>query len=328
MKGFIILLILIFAAQQMTFSQTGDTIKNRKIPVYQDSPPDYGRGKKGLLEYWDDPLDEHSTSLGIKINRMTTSERNNIVSPAEGLLIFDVTTGCFEAFVYGKWSSISCPPNNEDNLNLISSFAKYYPFKCGGILTDSSDNQTYKTIQIGKQCWMKENLNIGTMIKSNTEQSNNGIIEKYCINDDIQYCREYGGLYQWNELMNYDTIEGRQGICPKGWHIPGLKELVTLTDYLGGDNVAGGKMKEAGTFYWKSPNSGATNESGFSGLPGSYFDYKKGEFNNNRYYGDWWSSSKCSDTNSWSLSLNYNDVKAGKKSAERKFGFSVRCIQD
>ena len=242
---------------------------------------------------------------------MTTSERNNITSPPADLIIFNNTTNCFEAYVNATWQPVKC---------LLGS--------CGHILTDSRDNQSYQTIQIGTQCWMKQNLNIGNMIKSNIEQSNTGIIKKYCYNDSVKYCGIYGGLYQWNEIMNYDTTQYVQGICPKGWHIPSLKEWKTLTDYLGGDNVAGGKMKETGTAHWKRPNTGATNESGFLGLPGSYLNNISGIFYNLGYYGDWWSSSWYSDTNSWNFELNTYDAKASENSVGKKYGFSVRCLQD
>jgi uncharacterized protein (TIGR02145 family) len=118
---------------------------------------------------------------------------------------------------------------------------------------------------------MAENLNVGTKINSTSDgqlQTDNEILEKYCYNNDIANCNIYGGMYEWNEAMQYDTTEGAQGICPDGWHIPTDAEWTTLTTFLGGESVAGGKMKEAGFAHWYSPNTGATNESGFTGLPG------------------------------------------------------------
>ena len=146
-------------------------------------------------------------------------------------------------------------------------------FICGNTLVDSRDNQTYTTLQIGTQCWMAENLNIGTLINSNNDQTNNSIIEKYCYDNSTTNCSTYGGLYQWDEMMQYKTTEGVQGICPVNWHIPTDAEWTGLTDFLGGESVAGGKMKttgtiEAGTGLWLSPNTGATNSSGFAALPG------------------------------------------------------------
>ena len=111
---------------------------------------------------------------------------------------------------------------------------------------------------------MRENLDIGTMVTGISDQSNDSIIEKYCYNDDTANCAIYGGLYQWAEMMQYNSNPGSQGICPTGWHIPASAEWDTLVSYLGGEWLAGGKMKEAGTAHWFWSNVGANNESGFS----------------------------------------------------------------
>ncbi|MBI4648201.1 MAG: hypothetical protein HY738_16860 [Bacteroidia bacterium] len=145
---------------------------------------------------------------------------------------------------------------------------------CGTPFTDSRDSKIYNTVLIGTQCWMAENLNFGTMINSTTGgqfQTDNAVIEKYCYSNNSANCSTYGGLYEWNEMMQYNPSDAgnpgtTQGICPSGWHIPTDAELTTLTDYLGGESVAGGKMKEIGTTHWTSPNTGATNESGCTAL--------------------------------------------------------------
>ena len=129
---------------------------------------------------------------------------------------------------------------------------------CSGTVTYGGE--TYNTLQIGTQCWMKENLNIGTRINGSQEQTDNIVIEKYCYNDLDSNCNIFGGLYQWNELMQYVTIEGAQGLCPTGWHLPTHAEWSILTVYLGNMLIAGGKMKstgtlEAGTGLWYSPKT-------------------------------------------------------------------------
>jgi len=177
-------------------------------------------------------------------------------------------------------------------------------FTCGDSFTDPRDEQTYTTVQIGDQCWMAENLNIGTMINGSENMTDNGVIEKYCYYNDPANCETYGGLYQWNEMMEYVTDTAVQGICPEGWYLPSDEEWTTITDFLGGWLVAGGKMKEAGATHWNPPNTGATNESGFSGLPGgSRGAY--GYFNPIGYYGYFWSSTEYSSTNAWSRLLYY-----------------------
>ncbi|MFP4471865.1 MAG: FISUMP domain-containing protein, partial [Bacteroidales bacterium] len=100
-------------------------------------------------------------------------------------------------------------------------------FNCGDPLIDVRDGQSYATVQIGDQCWMAENLNLGERIDGSEEMADNGIIEKYCYDDDPANCETYGGLYQWNEMMQYNTA-GSQGICPEGWSVPTDEEWKTL----------------------------------------------------------------------------------------------------
>jgi uncharacterized protein (TIGR02145 family) len=146
-------------------------------------------------------------------------------------------------------------------------------FICGTTpLVDSRDYKIYNSVQIGTRCWMAQNLNIGTRLDGSIDQANNSIIEKYCYNDDELNCNVYGGLYQWNEMMQYITTEGTKGICPTGWHLPADEEWTSLTTSLGGVDMAGGKMKSTGTIQggtglWNEPNFGATNSSGFTAVP-------------------------------------------------------------
>ena len=134
----------------------------------------------------------------------------------------------------------------------------------GTVMIDPRDGQVYSTVLIGDQIWMAENLNIGVMINGVQDASNDGIIEKYCYEDDESNCDEYGGLYQWYELMQYNAEEGSQGICPPGWHVPTDNEVTILIDLYGGLDVAGTALKESGLIHWNQ-NTG-TNESGFSAL--------------------------------------------------------------
>ena len=111
----------------------------------------------------------------------------------------------------------------------VNSFSQFFSkFNCGDSITDSRDGRKYPTVQIGTQCWMAQNLNYGNMIIA-TNQTNNSIHEKYCFNNDTNNCNLNGGLYQWNELMNYFTTQGVQGLCPVGWHLPTDAEYTTLS---------------------------------------------------------------------------------------------------
>jgi len=200
-------------------------------------------------------------------------------------------------------------------------------FICGVPFIDPRDGQTYNSIQIGNQCWMTENLNIGTMISGIENMSDDGIIEKYCNDDNSSICDEYGGLYQWNEMMQYTTTQGIRGICPAGWYLPTDDDWITLTDYLGGEGVAGGKMKETGTVHWISPNYGATNESGFTGLPGGH----RHQYGNLFYltkFGYFWSSSESSTNGAKYRGLAYSYGQVNNGNFHKDYGFSVRCLKD
>ncbi|MCD4744940.1 MAG: hypothetical protein K8R58_01425, partial [Bacteroidales bacterium] len=175
----------------------------------------------------------------------------------------------------------------EINAGLASQVPGGYFFNCGEVLIDPRDGQYYTTVEIENQCWMAENLNIGTMIYGYKDQLDNSIIEKYCYHNDTSLCDEYGGLYQWNEMMQYTSEQGTQGICPPGWHLPTDDEWKILegaVDSIYGigdpewDQMmwrgydAGGNLKETGYIHWADPNYGATNSSKFTVLPaGSRF---------------------------------------------------------
>ncbi|MBP7849510.1 MAG: hypothetical protein KA053_04480 [Lentimicrobiaceae bacterium] len=208
--------------------------------------------------------------------------------------------------------------------------------QCGDSLTDTRDGQIYPTVQIGTQCWMAKNLNLGTLITATSEQMNNTTIEKYCYNDNVSNCDIYGGLYQWDEMMDYTTTEGAQGICPDGWHLPTDGEWCTLTTFLdptvncnltgsfGTD--AGGKMKDTGTTYWNTVNVGATNSSGFSALPAGY------RYNGIIYFlnatAAFWSSTETYYSNGTYWYLQNNSAAVYRDILGKTLGFSVRCLLD
>ncbi|MCF8370239.1 MAG: PKD domain-containing protein [Bacteroidales bacterium] len=189
---------------------------------------------------------------------------------------------------------------------------------CPEIPTFEYEGQTYNTVKIGDQCWMKENLNYETSSGS------------YCYDDDPVNCETYGRLYIWNAIMNgesgsNDVPSGVLGICPSGWHIPSDAEWDVIVNYLGGNNVAGGKMKEVGYEHWENPNEDADNSSGFTALPGGE---KYGTFNGLGSYGRWWSSTQFSPTQAWYRTMSgiwggvYQDYTNKLK------GFSLRCLKD
>ncbi|MDO9256903.1 MAG: FISUMP domain-containing protein [Bacteroidales bacterium] len=186
--------------------------------------------------------------------------------------------------------------------------------------------KTYNTVQIGSQCWLRENLDVGTMINSNSSsdnQTNNGTIEKYCYANSTANCEVYGGLYQWNEAMQYGT--GTQGICPNGWRIPAYDDLQTLITTV---NNSGNQLKAS------DQGTGAgvgTNTSGFSGLLAGNRDNSSslGKFYDLGKYAYFWSSHEIDATNASSLFLNYDkDNVTSAYGFNKNKGFSVRCVSE
>jgi len=204
------------------------------------------------------------------------------------------------------------------------------------------DGNVYNAVKIGDKVWMAENLKVthyadGAEIQLITSNSDWGALEldekAYCYysyND--QYGESVGALYTWATAMNGEPSSDQnpsdvQGVCPDGWHLPSNKEWDTLFDFLGGENIAGGKMKEAGFEHWASPNLGATNESGFTALPvGMNNGIAWGFIGNLAYY---WSATEYSVTNSYIITLCAEKEQICAPFASyMNFGISVRCVKD
>lgn len=198
---------------------------------------------------------------------------------------------------------------------------------CRGLPTISLEGKVYHTVSIGDQCWMKENMDAGLRLDVNVLVGNNGVLEKYCYDDDPSNCEIYGGLYHWKEMMLHSTSQGIQGICPDGWHLPTDDEWTILVDYLGGENIAGGKLKENGTAFWSLPNTGANNESGFFALPAGS-RYHHGLFQTLGQYAVFWSSTENGFSDAWSRNLKSDDSKITRFVNNKANCHSVRCIKD
>jgi uncharacterized protein (TIGR02145 family) len=226
--------------------------------------------------------------------------------------------------------------------NFVFQFATNIP--CPGTPTITYEGQVYNTIQIFSQCWLKENLNVGEMIPGNQNQTNNNFIEKYCYNNHPDSCTKYGGLYQWNEMMQYAIQEGVQGICPSGWHIPTDEEWKVLegavdSQYGIGDPQwdnesfrgfdAGLNLKSTSGWY---NNGNGTDLFGFSGLPGGEraVSYGYPSFGNITYYGEWWTSTDGISNSAFDhyLSRAYSGVGRDSYPSSKVYGFSVRCLRD
>ncbi|MCP4089288.1 MAG: hypothetical protein GY746_05805 [Gammaproteobacteria bacterium] len=198
--------------------------------------------------------------------------------------------------------------------------------QCGEPIIDDRDGQEYATVQIGTQCWMKKNL---AYLPEVSPSSQGSVTEPYYYVYDYQGTniteakaignyQTYGVLYNWPASLT---------ACPQGWSLPSDHEWTVLADYLGGFDVAGGKMKEAGTTHWDYPNTGATNSSGFSGLPGGGRG-AGGEFDYSGSDGYWWSLSEGLSGEALGRSLSHNDGWLSPTDHVKQIGSSVRCFKN
>jgi uncharacterized protein (TIGR02145 family) len=217
--------------------------------------------------------------------------------------------------------SIGCKDNSTDPEIILETGA-----------VEDINGHVYKTIKIGDQWWMAENLQTkyyqnGDAIPYVTDDSIwiNLRTGAFCHYDnDNSYVATYGRLYNWYAVNDY------RNIAPIGWHIPNDSDWQILIDYLGGESVAGGKMKEIGTEHWDSPNTGATNLSGFFALPGGFRSFFRGVYGAMGYSGDWWSASIQSYINApvKNFSLNSNSSSITNNNIIPIMGYSVRCVKN
>lgn len=273
-------------------------------------------------------LDLQSTDKGLLVPRMAQNQITDIQNPANGLIVFNTTDNKYYAYLEGEnaWKEIAYGTSTMT------------PFVCGNPLTDPRDGQSYATVDINGQCWMAENLNVGTM--STGGQYNNGIIEKSCYQHNTSYCDTYGGLYQWNEMMEYTTTQGTQGICPDGWHVPSDMEWFLMENFLDPNVYSpsqtgwrgydiGGQLKEAGYTHWNGPNTGATNSSGMTLLGGGWRT-SSGGFTGQKYFEVFITSSEqySGSSYAWIREFDYNRQQSYRAAFYKYNYYPVRCLKD
>lgn len=196
-----------------------------------------------------------------------------------------------------------------------------------GTMTDSRDNQMYRTVTIGTQTWLAENLNFDT---------NSGSL---CYNNVADSCAKYGRLYDWATAMNIDSLYNNslwnsnavnhQGICPTGWHLPSATEWDALFNAVGGGQIAGTKLKSS--IGWTDQGIYApvsTDEYGFSALPGGEGWSNSNGFSRIGLEGNWWSTTSSSSTMAWGRRIRYNEESITWLSGFKTNRFSVRCVRD
>jgi uncharacterized protein (TIGR02145 family) len=288
--------------QSVPYALHADRINDTTHWLKNDSIIYYNKGQVGIGTSLPDSsaaLDVNSNTQGFLPPRMTIEERNAIDNPAAGLIIFNTNTHCINFFNGEEWVEWGRDPMDT--------------FECGQIYIDPRDKQAYRTVQLGEQCWFAENLNYGSKIYAGTPQTDNDQVEKYCYENIPSNCLEYGALYQWDEMMAYDTVEFTQGICPDGWHLPNQAEWQTLIDAYGGGTVAGGDLVNSGT-------------SGFDALMNGKYEDVTG-FSKLNDLSTFWSSSGVSgvDATGFNIENGGNAINTTTNPASNAFG--VRCLQ-
>lgn len=192
--------------------------------------------------------------------------------------------------------------------------------------TDPRDGSIYNTVTIGSQTWMIENLKYLPSVSSPVNSSKT---------TPNYYVYGYDGtsVEQAKATTNYKTFgvlynwEAAREACPPGWHLPSDEEWKKLTSFLGGESVSGGKLKETGATHWVSPNVGATNETGFTALPGGNLDVSN-SFLLAGVSGHWWTSTEINENNAWYRGIYRGEIYVGRNNNGKEFGFSIRCIKD
>ncbi len=187
----------------------------------------------------------------------------------------------------------------------------------------------YAYVTIGSQVWTTRNLDVDKYRNGDSIPEVKDPKEWYYLKtgawcyykNDPAMGAIYGKIYNWY------AVNDPRGLAPSGWHIPSDDEWTTLITYLGGQSVAGGKLKETSTSHWKSPNKFATNESGFSALPGGYCDYLGISYNIGDY-GYWWSSTEGSNNGAWNRYVYYYYASVYRSNFGKDYGFYVRCVRD
>jgi uncharacterized protein (TIGR02145 family) len=214
---------------------------------------------------------------------------------------------------------------------MLSLIALSFIFSSCNDKTTNPEPANYESIKIGRQVWMVKNLDVDHYRNGDAiPQVTDGVewlklkTGAWCYyNNDPTIGAIYGKLYNWY------AVNDPRGLAPKGWHVASKEEWDTLSNYLGGDLVAGGKLKEAGTAHWKYPNTGATNETGFFALPGGQctgWTSAAGIYIGT--LGNWWSSTENSNEYADNILMHFGESYISGASMLKTEGYSVRCIKD
>ena len=215
-----------------------------------------------------------------------------------------------KTIIYSYTNAALCSASKSRNIIVQSAAA----FVCGNNLTDIRDSKIYPTVQIGTQCWMAANLNYGKYISSSQFQVDNCIAEKYCYNDNLVNCNNYGGHYQWDEMMQYDDTPANQGLCPPGWHVPMENEWQILFTFYKGEELAGGFLQDQGINDFRVRRTGV--------------QYLNSSWNFIDFATLLWSSTSWGQFKALSHGMNIYDFSVSLYPSSRANAFPVRCLRD
>lgn len=204
--------------------------------------------------------------------------------------------------------------------------------ECPGVpLVYDADSNTYTTVLIGTQCWLRQNLNLGVFASSiysgdsHTDVSSDSVVEKYCFKNDTNYCKIFGGLYDWNEMMVYSTTQGSKGICPNGWHIPSDADWKILETTLGLSPTMVDSTGYRG--FYQGQKLLKNSETNFDALFAG-FRYLNGSFSHENYYASFWTSSLRNDSTAWYRGVTSGNPQIHRESYGLERGFAVRCLKN
>ncbi len=228
---------------------------------------------------------------------------------------------------YVVFSESFTPVSGENIYNIELETHEVY---CNRVTSIVFRGRTYNTVLSANMCWFKENLNVGTKIRLTEDQTNNTVVEKYCLYNRDDYCDRWGGIYTWDEAMNYIPTHTNQGLCPNGWHIPTLAEFHVLGASV---NEDGNALKAEGEGDPEnSPQGVGTNESGWYGLLGGTTFQDDAQTGPIVFAGPgfarWWSSDEVDDTRASNLGLYDADNNIFYEGKPKTWAFSIRCLKD
>ncbi len=315
----------------------GDYINQTPYPPNSPDPEDGAENQSIYHDIYWACIDPEGDTLNYDVY-FGTEDTLHLLSFAQSEITFD--PGLLKHNKQYFWKIIARDIHGDTTQGPLWSFITEEPgpWQCGDQFYDARNDEVYNTTLIGYQCWMAENLNIGKILNGDDEMTNNGIIEKYCYDNAIENCYEYGGLYQWDEMMQYTNTNITQGICPTGWHIPTDEEFKTLegtvdSQYQVGDtiwNTTGTRGFDAG-LHLKSTTGWLDNGNGtdiycFNALPAGW-RWEDGDFTSLEGWTYFWLSSEYG-SDAWFRQLTYTSNKVCRDLLNKSFGHSVRCLKD